>query len=319
MAKADSKLNILFLGGAKRVSIGRMFIKAAEQWGFVPKIFSYELDAAVPIALIGNVLIGRKWGDPRILEDLHRIVEDNCIDLLIPFVDGAVGVAAEYIEKYGDACSPVSSPEISEILFDKVKSAALFEKLDLPIPATYKGDTPLFPLIAKPRKGSASKGIKILESQKDLDIIDTEINEYLIQECVWDRTEYTVDCYVSKDGLPLCVSPRIRLEVVGGEVSKTATVNDSELIRLSETVLNRLNVRGAVTLQFLRDNETGRLMLMEINPRLGGGAVCSVYAGGNIPEMIIDECCGNVPQKAISIKPGVMISRYFDEAVFYEN
>ncbi|MCM1137249.1 MAG: ATP-grasp domain-containing protein [Duncaniella sp.] len=317
MVKAVKKLNILFLGGAKRVSIGRMFIATAERKGLVPKIFSYELENEVPISLIGEVIIGKKWSDPEVLSDIHRVVNENEVNLLVPFVDGAVEIAAAYKEKYGDAWASVSSVVTSGILFDKVRSAELFEELEIPIPATYKGGEPIFPLIAKPRKGSASKGIKILQCKEDLDEILPVSNEYLIQECIYDKTEYTVDCYISKSGEALCVSPRVRLEVVGGEVSKTITVDNSELLTLAETVLSRLGVRGAVTLQFIRDNKTGRLMLMEINPRLGGGAICTVYAGGNIPEMIIDECCGNIPQKASMIKPDVMISRYFDEAVFY--
>lgn len=319
MAKAGNNLNILFLGGAKRVSIGRMISRAAEKLGLVPKLFSYELDREVPFALIGEVIIGRKWRDDLILEDLHRVVEEHDIRLLIPFVDGAVEVAAAYMRKYGDAWSPVDSPETSHTLFDKVKSAELFEKSGLPIPETYTYGTPIFPLIAKPRKGSASKGIRILNCLSDLESINDCRNDYLIQKCIVDKTEYTVDCYVSKASDILCVSPRVRLEVVGGEVSKTKTVDDAELKKLSEAVLSRLELRGAVTLQFIRDNNTGRLMLMEINPRLGGGVVCSIHAGASIPEMIIDECMGISPQRVLSIKPGVMICRYFDEAVFYEN
>jgi len=33
-------------------------------------------------------------------------------------------------------------------------------------------------------------------------------------------------------------------------------------------------------------------MIMEINPRLGGGAVAAVHAGADIPAMIISEALG---------------------------
>lgn len=65
--------------------------------------------------------------------------------------------------------------------------------------------------------------------------------------------------------------PRKRLEVVGGEVSRTVTLRDDRIMELSRKVIERLHLRGAVTLQFLRDITTDRMLLMEINPRLGGG------------------------------------------------
>lgn len=84
----------------------------------------------------------------------------------------------------------------------------------------------------------------------------------------------------------------------------------------SEYVINALMLRGAVTLQFLRDKDSERLMLMEINPRLGGGVICSIQAGADIPGMIVDEAVGKSPEPADEIKPGVLICRYFEEVVF---
>lgn len=57
-------------------------------------------------------------------------------------------------------------------------------------------------------------------------------------------------------------------------------------------------------------------MLMEINPRLGGGVVCSVHAGADIPSMILKEAVGLPIEAVANIKAGTMICRYFEEAVF---
>lgn len=316
MAGTIKILNVLFLGGAKRVSFGRKLIAAADSRGIQLNIFSYELDPRVPIALIGDVVLGCKWSDKEVLSDLHNVVKEYGIDVILPFVDGAVGIASSYVEKYGDVWSPVVSPEKAEIMFDKVESAKAFEAAGLPIPRTYTGGRPVFPLIAKPRKGSASKGIRVLSNVVDFKYVAKQEDEYLLQEYIQDRTEYTVDCYVSSKGEILCVSPRVRLEVVGGEVSKTETITDNEILAESERTIRRLGLRGAVTLQFLRDNVTNRLMLMEINPRLGGGVVCSIHAGADIPGMIIDEATGKSPEISKQIKPGTLICRYFEEAVF---
>lgn len=316
MTVKSSGLNVLFLGGAKRVSFGRKLIEAGKRLGIDVKIYSYELETEVPIAVIGGVIIGRRWTAPDVLDHLHHIVGAYHIDVLLPFVDGAISIAAAYIATYGDAWAPVVSSGKADTLFDKILSAREFESAGLDIPATYSGGRPTFPLIAKPRRGSASKGIHVIENVNEFKKIAKTADEYLIQAYFPEREEYTVDCYISRRGEILCISPRKRLEVVGGEVSKSVTVDQPELLEASTLAIERLGLRGAVTLQYLRDLRTGRLMLMEINPRLGGGVVCSIHAGADIPAMILKEAMGGVAEKAAEIRPGTMICRYFEEAVF---
>lgn len=317
MENNKKTVNVLFLGGAKRVSFGRKLIEAGERLGLEVKIFSYELEAEVPIALIGGVIIGRKWSAPDVLDHLHRVVGAYKIDILLPFVDGAISIAGAYMANFDDGVrAPVVSAGKAETLFDKVLSARAFEAAGLDIPATYTGGRPTFPLIAKPRRGSASKGIEVIRTVNDFKKISARASDYLIQTYYHEREEFTVDCYVSRRGEALCISPRKRLEVVGGEVSRTVTVDAPEILEASREAIERLDLRGAVTLQYLRDKLTGRVMLMEINPRLGGGVVCSIHAGADIPAMILKEACGMPLEKGPQPKPGVMICRYFDEAVF---
>ncbi len=315
MDSMKKTVNVLFLGGAKRVSFGRKLIEAGERLGLDVKIFSYELEMEVPIALIGGVVIGRKWGAPDVLEHLNQVVNAYKIDIMLPFVDGAISIAGAYLATYGNVWSPVVNSGKAETFFDKVLSARAFEAAGLDIPQTYAGGRPVFPLIAKPRRGSASKGIVVIDTVNEFRQVMKSADEYLIQTYYPDREEYTVDCYISKRGEALCISPRKRLEVVGGEVARTVTVDYPEIIDASRKAISGLGLRGAVTLQYLLDLHTGHLMLMEINPRLGGGVVCSIHAGADIPGMILEEFLG-LPLKESEIRPGVMICRYFDEAVF---
>lgn len=316
MSKTEQQVNVLFLGGAKRVSFGRKLIEAGRKLGMDVRLFSYELEPDVPISIIGGIVVGRRWKSHDILEHLHLVVEAHDIDIMIPFVDGAISVAGAYIATYRDVWAPVMNAGKADILFDKVLSARAFESAGLDIPATYSGGKPVFPLIAKPRCGSASKGIEIVDSISSFRRIMKNVDDYLLQTYYPDKDEFTVDCYISRKGEKLCVSPRLRLEVVGGEVARTVTVDDPDIMEAAIKAIDKLSLRGAVTLQYLRDRETNQLMLMEINPRLGGGVVCSIHAGADIPEMILSEAKGLLLKKNVMIKPGIMICRYFEEAVF---
>lgn len=302
-------MNLLFLGGAKRVSMARKFKAAAARMGSEAKIYAYELTREVPIALEAEEVIpGRRWADPELDAHLREVVRSRGIDAVIPFVDGAVAVAA----RLSDVCfAPCCSPEQAEVMFDKVLSDRLFRDLSLPVPRAYSPGT-LGRFIAKPRRGSASKGL--VEFRDVCPLPDPA--DYLIQELIEPRREITVDCYVEPaSGRILAAVPRERLEVAGGEVVRTRTFHRPEVSDLARRVLTVTGLRGAVTVQFIEDLTDGRLMVMEINPRLGGGAVCAVGAGVDIPAMILRNAAG-LPAEAAEDYADVLMARYSDEIFF---
>ncbi len=201
-------------------------------------------------------------------------------------------------------------------MFDKVKADRLFHEKGIAVPAGVSEESPRYPFIAKPRTGSASKGIVVVRDSRQGTPADFKPEDYLLQEYVADAVEYTVDCYVSADGRPLAVVPRRRIEVTGGEVSVTQTEKNSRLMSLATEALLSLGLRGPVTLQYLFDSAADRYLLMEINPRLGGGAVCAVHAGADLPGFILDEAAGKVPAASCDWRDGTYMTRYMQEVVF---
>lgn len=312
------KFAILMLGGARRVSLAKMLIESGKSRGMDVEIISYELTAEVPIAKVAKVITGLKWSDKDVVDDLVRISIENEVRVILPFVDGAIEIASKCKEQLPDVFVPVSDYETSRKMFDKVEAAAEFKKAGLPIPATYSVLNAEIPAIAKPRHGSASRGIKIYYNMEELMHLDN-IHGYLIQEYIVDAKEYTVDCYVARDGSVICAVPRERLEVMGGEVTRTATCRNADLESLARQVLDSFTFRGPVTLQFLRDKSDGRFLLMEVNPRLGGGVICSVAAGADIPGFIIQEALGIKPAKCEDWKAGILMARYWEEVIFNLN
>ncbi len=319
MADAARKVKILFLGGAKRVSMGEKFLEAGRRLGLEVELFSYELTPFVPVASIATIIEGRRWKDPDLYNHLNQVVTEHGIDILIPFVDGAVEVAARYRDDFGNVWVPVGTPESAAAMFDKLLADRLFRNNHLPVPMNREehGSAPL-PLIAKPRFGSASKGIRVISNETELE--DLNVQDYLIQEYIADRKEITIDCYRSISGEVICTVPRYRIETQGGEASVTRTFSNSEVEALAARTLETLDLRGAVTIQLLERAEPQpgqeRFMLMEINPRLGGGAVCSVHAGACLPEFILRDSLGMPLEPCRDWIPGTLITRYFSEICF---
>lgn len=314
----SKRLSFLFLGGAKRVAMARMLKEACAAAGYECRITGYELSAHSALAQEGTIVEGLRWSDPTIFADLDRVCRENEVDVVLPFVDAAVGIAAEFVVEHSSTgvFAPVGTRAEVERMFDKCAAAALFEQLQLPIPATYRSGMPATKLIAKPRYGSASKGIIEIDTPEELAALQ-HADDYLIQERIDRRQEITVDCYVGvRSGEIVAVSPRLRIEVSGGEAVRTITIDDDEATALARKVLQATGMRGAVTVQLLRDLDSGRLMVMEINPRLGGGAVASVHAGVNLPCLIIDDALG-LPLKHQQATAGVETVRYLADVVFY--
>lgn len=309
-------IKILMLGGARRVSMAEQLIRSGKRLGHEVKILSYELSKEVPIAVIGEVIVGLKWSDPNVVEDICNLCKDKGISIVLPFVDGAIEIAALCREKMPDVFIPVIEPGLAEKMFDKIEAAKLFKEAELPIPRTYTALNAELPAIAKPRHGSASRGIKVFQSIEALMHLEN-LQDYLVQEYIANNKEYTVDCYISEEGEILVTVPRLRIEVMGGEVTRTKTLRNQELIGLSRQVLDKFNFRGPVTLQFLEDTESGRFMLMEINPRLGGGVLCSIFAGAPITDYIISESLGMRVVPCDDWIDGTLMARYQKEAIFF--
>lgn len=319
MSAGANKFPILFLGGAKRVSVGRMLEKAFADRGYEARFFSYEIDPRVPVACMARVVQGLRWSDPAIYDDLARVVDEFGIRMIVPFVDGAVDVAATFVERNPAAgvFLPGADAARARTMFDKVEAARVFEELGLPVPPTWRpGEPACFPLIAKPRRGSASKGISVIDGPEALGALEGRMDDYIVQRYIADREEISVDCYVSvRSGEVLAVSPRRRIETLGGEAVRSITVDSPRAEALVRRTLEATGLRGAVTVQLICDRAADELMIMEINPRLGGGVVCSIGAGADIPGVIADEALGLTPSPSAAV-PGTEMCRYFQEVIF---
>ena len=311
------KINILFLGGAKRVSFAEHLKLTGRQRGIEVAIFSYELEKTVPIGKVAEVLIGLKWTDKNIYTDLENAIAKHDIHIILPFVDKAIEIAAN-LREHTNAFIPVSSVEICRTMFDKVLSSLWFDEKGIPQPPKYQTKEEIrYPAILKPRNGSASKGIIIAKKSNDLENVEWE--NYLVQEYIPNAVEYTVDCYVSQNGEPKSIVPRVRLETAAGEVVKTITTRNEQLIAITGMILRSGEFRGPITIQFIADQNERHYYVMEINPRFGGGVIASIEAGSMVLEMLLDEYEGKGIVEQNDWKENLLMTRYMQEVIYANN
>ena len=85
---------------------------------------------------------------------------------------------------------------------------------------------------------------------------------------------------------------RRRVVVSDGEVEVSETVRHKPIIEMAEKALNavpwQVGFQGPITLQFIDNADLGSVIL-EINPRFGGGVTHSIHLGHDMPRWILRE------------------------------
>ena len=317
MKKNKSKpLNILFLGGAKRVSLAERFLDSARRLNEEMTLYSYELNQYVPIASVAEIIVGLKWDAPKILEDLSEVINKLSINVIIPFLDPATLVAAKLKERCPNVFIPVSYYNDCNTFFNKQKANTWFIENGFQIPDIIN----TLPFIAKPKNGSASKGIIVVASEMEKTFFYEKYgaSDYVIQKFIKGE-EYTIDCYVSMKRHILSVVPRKRIEVVSGEVTRTVTIRDEGIINLSSDILEKSKLIGPITIQCIKEIRTGNIFVIEINPRFGGGVICSIEAGADIPYLLLCDYLGNDLEPISNWQENVLMTRCYRETFFYAN
>lgn len=314
----NKRITILFLGGGRSVSMAELLKESGRRLGAEVEVTGYELVTKVPLASAGKIIPGLPWTDPRVVEDVARVASEIGASIVLPFSNGAVNVAARVKPLLPGVFVPVCDADTAAIMFDKILAAKAFKEAGMPIPRTYNVLNAELPAIAKPRHGRSSRGIKVFTNMDDLMHLK-DIKQYLLQAYITDNKEYTVDCYVDSSGRTLCAVPRRRLEISGGESTRTETCRIQELMDMAVKVIDALKLRGPVNIQFLYDENRSRYLLMEVNPRLASGVVCSIKAGVPIADYIIAESLGVELHPCDDWSDHTLMTRYWKEVIFYNS
>jgi len=253
---------------------------------------------------------------------MREICQSEQVNLVVPTIDTELPVYAgncRLFEEIGVRLS-VSSLETVAIGSDKVLTNRWlqgngFETVRQWSGPEQKAEVAAFPVIVKPRFGSASIGVSQANDREELQILVRKMKDPVIEEKACGD-EYTVNLLVGRDGLVLSAVPHRRLEVRSGEVSKGVTTKDPRLLDLAKRLGESLpGAFGALNFQCILDRD-GAFRIFEINPRFGGGYPLAHQAGADFPRWLIEEVLGLTSTASFAgWEDGLAMLRY-DDAVF---
>ncbi len=325
--KSTPNLRVLFTCVGRRVELLEAFRAAALRLRCGIEIHGADATRLSPaIHHVDKKHIVPSIASGRYIDALLRIVRTRKIDVLIPLIDSELAILSESADRFAElGCRALISAEsVIRICGDKLGTHEMLVGAGIDTPKTWRWSDVLkrkrhrFPYFMKPNAGSAAVGNYIIRNVDELTTLGRLVRDPIVQEFV-DGVEHTLDVYTGFDGKPRCVVPRRRIEVRSGEVSKAVVVKDPAIMAVGRRVVETLaDCQGVVTVQCMVTAD-GRIRVIEINARFGGGAPLAIRAGADFPKWILAELLGSKPKiNSTGFRDKMVMLRY-DQSVFIPN
>lgn len=287
--------NLLICSAGRRVSLIRLFQKALKDLQMSGLVYAVDIDITAPALHAADKFeIVSKVTEVGYINQLLKICIENEISLVIPTIDTELDILSKntsLFEKNGIQIL-VSSENVNQISSNKINTNKFFENNNIPTASlhTFEASKKLIKsgheLFIKPSSGSSSENTYRVQNLDELNFFYNFSNDMIIQDFI-EGEEYTIDIFVDFNGKVRCAVPRLRIETRAGEVSKSITVRDQEIIEWSYKIADALDGSlGCLTFQCIKES-TNSVKFIEINPRFGGGFPLSSAAGADFPRWIL--------------------------------
>jgi carbamoyl-phosphate synthase large subunit len=288
------------------------------------KVFGVDCSGTAPAAfMVDGAERVPRCTDQGFVDAIGDFCASHEVELIVPTIDTELPVYAAAWNLFAAAGVNVciSSPATVRICCDKIETNRWLVANGFPtVRQTGIADALAdpnawpFPLIAKPFNGSASVGVRRVQTRIELESLAAANGAYIVQELGRGR-EFTINVYVDRSGQCVCAVPHWRVEIRSGEVSKGLTVKDGRLIDLARRVGQALpGAYGALNIQCFMD-DSGAIKIIEMNARFGGGYPLAHRAGARFTDWLLDEMAGTRIPYFEGWESDLAMLRY-DEAVF---
>ncbi|MGH9227898.1 MAG: ATP-grasp domain-containing protein [Acidimicrobiales bacterium] len=328
-------VTVLISSAGRRVELLRGFRRALEAVGAAPgRVLATDCSwYSSAFHDADDAFLVPRLDDPDFVPRLIELCLKHDVDLIVPTIDTEMPLLVANRDQFDEIGTTIalSDRAVVAIAGDKQRThdwlvAHGFPTVDQTAPAGALADPDAwtFPLMVKPRFGSAGLGVGLVRDAEELALVARrghELGEIVVQR-VAPGVEHTIDLLADRGGRCVCAVPRRRIEVRAGEVSKGVTVRSATLVNLAARLCEALpGARGALNVQVFVDgdvDEPDNLAVIEINARFGGGFPLSLEAGADFPRWMLEELLG-LPSTASpdDWRSGMVMLRY-DAAVFVD-
>ena len=311
-------MNILLSCAGRRNYLVNYFKSALGNSG---KVIATDMQMNAPALVDADVAIKvTSIYHPGYIDQIIKICKDYDIRLLISLNDLELPVIAAQkhrLEEIGVQVV-VSDVAVIDICFDKWKTTRFIHEAGLITPKTFididkaleavaRGEL-TFPVVVKPRWGSASIGIEFPDSKEELllayQLLQLRLHKtilanasnadaehaILIQEKI-NGQEYGMDVLNNLSGEFVKAFPKKKLAMRAGETDKSVSVENKALSDIGRILGNKLRHIGNLDCDIFETSDG--YCILELNPRFGGGYPFTYEAGADFAAVLIEWANGN--------------------------
>lgn len=173
-----------------------------------------------------------------------------------------------------------------------------------------------YPIIAKPRNGKSSQGILTLKSEKDIEKY-YKLDNYILEQYIGDaESEYTVGCYVDKNGVLQKLLP-MRRKLSNGTTVWAKVIENQTIEDECTRICKAFKPKGPLNVQ-LRLDKDGKPVCFEMNVRFSGTtAIRSHFGFQDVKAMILEYIYDENIKNCFNLKSGEVYR--FDEELYLVN
>jgi carbamoyl-phosphate synthase large subunit len=261
--------------------------------------------------------------DPDYLDSIENIIITENIDIILIGTDTELPIFSinkkRLEEKYG-IIIVISNSNVIEIANDKFLTANFLKENGFPYPISFMSydqegirflkKLNSYPYIAKPIDGARSKGVELINDEKDLNRISSYENNLVIQEYIAETDgEFTSGCLVFNGKCVAVVT--LKRDLRDGNTYRAYYREEYEMYNnYISDVSEKLGVEGPCNFQFrIKD---GRPVIFEINSRFSGTTPLRFIFGFNEVIACINHYLFNKNIEKFNLKPGVVMRTWSD-------
>jgi len=313
-------MNFLILSAGRRTKVVEYFKK--EFSGSGVGIIATDCDLYAPALYIADkYIIVPKIDQDGYVDRVLEICKEENVAGVISLIDPELELIAKHQKEFEEIGVKmfISNYDTCKLCFDKYEMFKFLEENNIPCAKTYisvedfvaakeKNEID-FPVFVKPRCGSASLGINIVNNIMHLELLFELADNLIIQEYLKGQ-EYGADCYIdaiSGETVSIFVKKKIRMR--SGETDKAISFKDEKLMSFLQEFIKKLNANGTIDIDIF--DVDGKWYISEVNPRFGGGYPHAYECGCNFPKYILNNINGKINDVQIgSYEEGIVMMKH---------
>lgn len=305
-------MNVLLTCAGRRNYLLNYFVEALGEDG---RVFAADVSQSAPAMMeASQAFVVPPVCDPDYFDRIFEICINNRVKLLISLNDLELPLLARQKDRFieNGIIPIVSSPNVTDICFDKLQTLEFLTSIGIAAPFTASNFNDAhdlidkgklhYPLVVKPRWGTASIGLEYVEDAEELAIAYRIAQKRIrasflasvsagdFKNCVLVEEklvgeEYGLDIVNDLSGTWAATLVKRKLSMRAGETDRAISVQDHLLEDLGRKIGTALGHVGNLDCDvFLTDRGP---VVLDMNPRFGGGYPFSHAAGANVPAALI--------------------------------